>query len=95
MNAKIFTSMQLLTPGSPLPDGYGGFTPCPELMTEEKLIRFLRIPEVSKAKDFGCVIENLKRMRGLPRVHICRKPLYPLKSVLEWVYEQVEKEKSR
>jgi len=67
----------------------------PELMTENELIDFLRIPEVSKAKDRRYAIENLRRMHDLPCVHICRKPLYPLKSILEWIDQQVEKEKSR
>jgi len=67
----------------------------PELMTENELIDFLRIPEISNAKNLSHVIENLKRMHDLPCVHICRKPLYPLKSVLEWIEQQVEKEKSR
>ena len=26
-----------------LPDGQGGFTPCPELLTEAEAIRFLRL----------------------------------------------------
>ena len=65
----------------------------PELMTENELIDFLRMPEISKAQNLSYVIENLKRMHDLPCVHICRKPLYPLKSVLEWIEQQVEKEK--
>jgi len=65
----------------------------PELMTENELIDFLRIPEVSKAQNLSHVIENLKRMHDLPCVHICRKPLYPLRSVLEWIEQQVEKGK--
>ena len=65
----------------------------PELMTENELIDFLRIPEISNAKNLSHVIENLKRMHDLPCVHICRKPLYPLKRVLEWIEQQVEKEK--
>ena len=71
----------------------GDFTPYPALMTEKELIAFLRIPDISRAKDYGYVIENLKRMHDLPCVHICRKPLYPLKSVLEWVDQQCEKGK--
>ena len=67
--------------------------PFPDIMTEEELIRYLRIPEVSTAKDLGYVIENLRRMHGLPCVHICRKPLYPLKSVLQWIDQQCELEK--
>ena len=56
-----------------------------ELMTEGELIEFLRIPEVSKARDYHNVIENLQRMRDLPRIHICGQPLYPRKAVLEWI----------
>ncbi len=41
----------------PTPDG--GFGPCPTVMTEEELIRFLRIPEISSAAAHHHVIENL------------------------------------
>ncbi len=68
-----------------LPDGNGGFVHCPELMTEQEVIRFLRIPEVSNAKDHHNVVEHLKRMRNLPRVHICGKTLYPLKAICDWI----------
>ena len=67
------TANSFITPAV-LPDGNGGFTVCPELLTEEELIVFLRIPEVSKSKDYHNAIENLKRMHNLPRVHICGKP---------------------
>jgi hypothetical protein len=30
-----------------LPDGNDGFTPCPELLTEEEAIRFLRLDQIS------------------------------------------------
>ena len=29
-----------------LPDGYGGYTPCPELLTEEETIRYLRLDTI-------------------------------------------------
>ena len=61
-----------------------------ELMTESELIRFLRIPEVSNSKDYHNVIEHLKRNRGLPRIHICRKALYPRKAVLEWMEKETD-----
>jgi len=60
-----------------------------ELMTESEVIQFLRIPELSSSKDYHNVIENLKRVRGLPRIHICRKALYPKKAILEWVEKQI------
>ena len=65
----------------------------PELMTEDELIEFLRIPEVSNAGDYRNVVENLKKVRGLPRIHICNKVLYPRKAVLEWIERQTDVEK--
>lgn len=59
-----------------------------ELMTESELIQFLRIPEISSSNDYHNVIEHLKKFRGLPRIHICRKALYPRKVVLEWIEKE-------
>jgi len=57
----------------------------PDLMTEAELIEYLRIPELSKSENFHNVIANLKRMRDLPRIHICSKALFPLKAIRDWV----------
>ena len=59
-----------------------------ELMTESEVIQFLRIPEVSNSKDYHNVIEHLKKHRNLPRIHICRRALYPQKAILEWVEKE-------
>lgn len=59
-----------------------------ELMTESEVIQFLRIPEISISKNYHNVIEHLKKFRGLPRIHICRKALYPKKAILEWVEKE-------
>ncbi|OHB60803.1 MAG: hypothetical protein A2167_08885 [Planctomycetes bacterium RBG_13_46_10] len=64
----------------------------PVLMTEQELIEFLRIPAVSKADDYTNVVANLKRMRDLPCIHICRQPLYPRAAILHWIYKQTQKE---
>ena len=61
-----------------------------ELMTEPEVVQFLRIPEISNSKDYHNVIEHLKRIRGLPRIHICRKALYPRKAILEWVEKEID-----
>jgi hypothetical protein len=76
-----------------LPDGNGGFAPCPELMTEEELIVYLRISRISNAKNYHNVIDNLKRMHGLPRIHICGKALYPIEAIRKWVQEKIILEK--
>jgi len=71
-----------------LPDGNGGFKPCPDLLTEEELILFLRIPQISNSNDHHNVIEHLKRVRRLPRIHICNKTLYPKKAIEKWVEQE-------
>jgi hypothetical protein len=71
----------------PLPGGRG-----PELMTEAELILYLRIPEVSKARNYSNVIENLKRFHGLPCIHISKQPLYPLEAIRQWVQEKITRE---
>jgi len=76
-----------------LPNGNGGFTPCPELLTEDELIVFLRIPEISKSENYHNVIENLKRMHDLPRIHICGRPLYPIKAIRKWIESKTITEK--
>ena len=75
-----------------LPDGNGGFAPCPDLMTESELLRYLRIPEITNAKNHSHVVENLKRMHNLPCIHICQKSLYPLEAIRRWIEEKLLKE---
>ena len=45
----------------------------PDLLTEDELIEFLRIPQVSKSTDYSNVVKNLIRFRDLPRIHISNK----------------------
>ena len=71
-----------------LPDGDGKFTPCPELLTEDELIRFLRIPEISKSDQYHNVIAHLKRMHNLPRIHLCNTTLYPTRQIIKWFTEK-------
>ena len=64
------------------------------LMTEDQLIEYLRIPEISKGKNPHNVIDNLKRMHDLPCIHICKQPLYPIEAIRQWIMEKVEKEQN-
>ena len=73
-----------------LPNGNGEFSPCPELLTEDELILFLRIPQISNSKNYHNVIEHLKKFRGLPRIHICRKALYPKRAILKWMGKETD-----
>ena len=83
-----------------LANSNSGKTPCEsisagfgsnyDLMTEAEVIHFLRIPEISNSKNHHNVIEHLKKFRGLPRIHICRKALYPKRAILEWVEKETD-----
>lgn len=72
-----------------MPDLDGGLGPCPTVMTEQELIRFLRIPEISGAANYRNVIENLKRRHGLPRIYLCGKTVYLVDSVKQWLQQRV------
>jgi hypothetical protein len=61
----------------------------PPLMTEDELIRFLRIPEITRASNHRHVIENLKRNHGLPRIRLCGRTVYLTDSVKAWLESQV------
>jgi len=71
------------------PDGKGGYAPCPTLLTEDELIRFLRIPEITNAKNHHNVIENLKRAHNLPRIHLCGKTVFLTEAIKEWLQHHV------
>lgn len=62
--------------------------PVPQLMTEQELIQFLRIPQVSSSEDYSNVVQYLIRFRDLPRIHLCKKLLFPRKAVLEWIEKE-------
>jgi hypothetical protein len=67
----------------------------PLLLTEDELIDLLHIPEISNAASHRNVIENLKRIHDLPCIHICKKPLYPLEAIQQWLLDKVEKEQKK
>jgi hypothetical protein len=72
-----------------LPGKDGGLVPCPSVMTEKELIRFLRIPQVSNPKNRRNVVENLKRSRNLPRIRLCRKTVYLTDAVKAWLENHI------
>ena len=72
-----------------LPSPDGEFIPCPTVMTEEELIRFLRIPEISNVRNHQNVIENLKRTHGLSRIHLCGKAVYLTDAVKVWLENNI------
>lgn len=92
IESKTYTIAEI---PSTLPHGDGGFNLYPNLLMEDELIRFLRIPQISKAQNYHNVIAHLKRYRKLPCIQICRQPLYPREAVLDWIKEITQKEMKR
>ena len=62
-----------------------GSGPYPDLLTEQELVQFLRIPEASTSSDYHNVVKNLIRFRDLPRIKIGKKLLFPRRAILEWI----------
>ncbi len=90
IESKTYTTQEIPTT---LPDGDGDLKSCPNLLTEDELIKFLRISEVSKARNYHNVIVHLKRYCNLPCIHLCRQPLYPRQAILDWIEEITHKRK--
>ena len=70
------------------PSYFSNGQPVPDLMTEEELVYFLRIPEVSKSDGYSNVVNNLVKMRDLPVIHVCNRRLYPKKAILDWIEKE-------
>jgi len=83
------STQQHSEPSPILPGPDGEFSPCPTGMTEEELIRCLRIPEISTARNHRHAVENLKRRHGLPHIHLCGKTVYLTDSVRQWLQQHV------
>jgi hypothetical protein len=66
----------------------------PELLTEEELADFLRLPDVSGKAKAENVIGNLRRKRGLPYLAISNRLVYPLDLIRKWISEQAQKDES-
>ena len=62
----------------------------PDVMTEQELVRYLRISEFRNTGNYKNIIAHLKRYRGLPCIHICRQPLYPLLAIRDWIKDQTK-----
>lgn len=71
-----------------MPKSRGDWQPVPQLITQNELVLFLRILEISAAKNQDNVIEHPKRYRNLPRIRLCNKTLYPLNAILEWIEQE-------
>ena len=67
-----------------LPDGNGGFTPCPELLTEDEAIRFLRLDDDGPAKP-ELTLRYYRQKNKLKGTQIGKRILYTRKALQEFL----------
>ncbi len=63
-----------------LPDGNGGFTPCPELLTEDEAIRYLRL-DIDGPHNPKGTLKYYRDQGVLRAVRIGRNLRYPRKEL--------------
>ena len=67
-----------------LPDGNGGFTPCPELLTEAEAIRYLRLDIDGPAKPEN-TLRYYREKKKLKGTRIGKKLFYTRKALDEFL----------
>ncbi len=67
-----------------LPDGNGGFTPCPELLTKSEAIRYLRLDIDGPAKPEN-TLRYYREKKKLKGTKIGKKLLYSRKALDEFM----------
>ena len=77
-NNNFFTTPAIL------PDGNGGFVPCPELLTEGEAIRYLRLDIDGPAKPEN-TLRYYREQKKLKATKIGKKLLYSRKALDEFM----------
>lgn len=78
----------LITPAV-LPDGNGGFTPCPTVLTEPEAIRYLRLDVVGH-KSPADTLRYYREKKKLRGTRIGKRLFYTRKSLDEFLEEMTE-----
>jgi len=73
-----------------LPDGNGGFTPCPELLTEDEAIRYLRL-DIDGPHNPNGTLKYYRDQGVLRAVRIGRNLRYPRKELDQMVEKLLDR----
>jgi hypothetical protein len=74
-----------------LPDGNGGFTPCPELLTEDEAIRYLRL-DINGPQNPSGTLKHYRDKGLLHGVRVGRNLRCPRKELNCMIDKLLEKE---
>jgi len=79
---------------SVLPDGNGGFTPCPEVLTEEEAIRYLRL-DLEEHSDSRQTLKYYRDKGELVAVRIGRRNRYRRRDLDDFLSRKSEAKRIR
>lgn len=72
-----------------LPDGDSGWTPCPELLTAEEAVRYLRLDTIGH-KNPEHTLKYYRECRKLKSTRIGKKLFYSRKALDEFIEEMTD-----
>ena len=89
-NGTIENSVNTIMSAAVLPDGNGGYTPCPDLLTEDEAIRYLRLDTIN-IKNRAATLERYRKDGLLRGVQISKKIFYKRTELERFVEGLMEK----
>ena len=78
---------------TPLPDGNGGYEPCPEVLTEQEAIRYLRLDTVA-IKNPAATLRRYRELGLLKGTQISKRVFY-LRRQLDSFLQRLTEENPR
>lgn len=75
--------------GSPITNGLGGYEPCPELLTEEQAIRFLRLDQTNTQSPSN-TLRYYREKGRLKGTRIGNKLFYHKEALVDFIRQQTD-----
>ena len=89
-NNMTYNSVNTVIAPAVLSDGNGGFAPCPELLTEDEAVRYLRL-DVSGPRNPAGTLKYYRDQGVLRAVRIGRNLRYPRRELDSMVDKLLQK----
>ncbi|MBA7650239.1 hypothetical protein ES703_58042 [subsurface metagenome] len=77
-----------------LPDGNGGFTPCPEVLTEDEVVRYLRL-DLEGSSDPRQTLKYYRDKGELVAIRIGRKNRYRRRDLDDFLSKKSQEKQTR
>lgn len=90
MNTELKSSNYGFVTATVLPDGNGGFTPCPEILTESEAVRYLRLDTIN-IQNPSATLRRYREAGLLRAVQISKGVFYPRAELDQFIKASMEK----